>query len=57
VVTLEAVSSLRGRLATRFRKDDLRYLCNVGMLTTGFDAPATNVLYHASNGHGDRPAC
>ncbi|MBN1210829.1 MAG: hypothetical protein JXB05_38630 [Myxococcaceae bacterium] len=28
----------------RFRGGDLRFLCNVGVLTTGFDAPKADVV-------------
>jgi hypothetical protein len=38
-VTGETSSEDRDRLLTRFRSGQLKYLCNVNVLTTGFDAP------------------
>lgn len=38
-VTGESSSEDRDRLLQRFRAGDLKYLCNVNVLTTGFDAP------------------
>lgn len=38
-VTGETSSEERDRLLHRFRTGDLKYLCNVNVLTTGFDAP------------------
>jgi DNA repair protein RadD len=35
----ETPSARRGELLDRFRSGDLKYLCNVNVLTTGFDAP------------------
>jgi len=34
----------RDRLVARFKKGDLRYLVNVGVLTTGFDAPQVDCV-------------
>lgn len=34
----------RSDAVTRFREGELRFLCNVGVLTTGFDAPRTDVV-------------
>ncbi|MBN8603512.1 MAG: hypothetical protein J0M26_20925 [Planctomycetes bacterium] len=38
-VTGETLSEERDRLLQRFRSGDLKYLCNVNVMTTGFDAP------------------
>jgi DNA repair protein RadD len=38
-VTGETSSEDRERLLRRFRSGELKYLCNVNVLTTGFDAP------------------
>jgi DNA repair protein RadD len=38
-VTGETSKADRRELLTRFRHGQLKYLCNVGVLTTGFDAP------------------
>jgi len=38
-VTGETSSEDRDRLLSRFRSGQLKYLCNVNVLTTGFDAP------------------
>ncbi|MFO0975956.1 MAG: DEAD/DEAH box helicase family protein [Planctomycetaceae bacterium] len=38
-VTGETPSGERDRLLERFKSGDLRFLCNVNVLTTGFDAP------------------
>jgi len=38
-VTGDTESGERDRLLDRFRAGDLKYLCNVNVLTTGFDAP------------------
>ena len=35
----ETPTADRDRLLTRFKDGDLKYLCNVNVLTTGFDAP------------------
>lgn len=34
----------RSDAVTRFRSGELRFLCNVGVLTTGFDAPQADVV-------------
>jgi superfamily II DNA or RNA helicase len=34
----------RSDAVTRFREGELRFLCNIGVLTTGFDAPRTDVV-------------
>ena len=57
LLTLEGVSaaaidhrtepSVRRRYVDRFRRKDLRVLANYGVLTQGFDAPATNAIYVA----------
>jgi DNA repair protein RadD len=38
-VTGETPDGVRAALLSRFRAGDLKYLCNVNVLTTGFDAP------------------
>lgn len=57
LLTLEGVSaaaidyrtepSVRRRYVERFRQGDLRVLANFGVLTQGFDAPATRAIYVA----------
>jgi superfamily II DNA or RNA helicase len=57
LLTLEGVSaaaidhrtepSVRRRYVDRFRQRELRVLTNYGVLTQGFDAPATNAIYVA----------
>jgi superfamily II DNA or RNA helicase len=39
--------SIRRRYVDRFRNGDLQVLTNYGVLTQGFDAPATNAIYVA----------
>ncbi|QDV53719.1 DEAD/DEAH box helicase [Gimesia fumaroli] len=38
-ITGETPSGERDRLIEEFKNGDLKYLCNIGVLTTGFDAP------------------
>jgi superfamily II DNA or RNA helicase len=57
LLTLEGISaaaidhrtepSIRRRYVDRFRRRELRVLTNYGVLTQGFDAPATNAIYVA----------
>ena len=57
LLTLEGVSaaaidyrtepSVRRRYVDRFRRGDLQVLANFGVLTQGFDAPATRAIYVA----------
>jgi superfamily II DNA or RNA helicase len=44
LVTADTPRAERYAAIERFRKGDLRYLCNVGVLSTGFDAPVTDVV-------------
>lgn len=44
VVTGKTPRGARASLIKEFRDGKLRYLCNVGVLTTGFDAPKANVV-------------
>jgi superfamily II DNA or RNA helicase len=44
VVTGETPRAERLDAIERFRSGDLRFLCNVGVLTMGFDAPKTDVV-------------
>jgi DNA repair protein RadD len=44
LVTGETPQGERVATIERFRKGRVKYLCNVGVLTTGFDAPATDVV-------------
>ena len=44
LVTGAMASSARDRVIGRFRKGDLRFLANVGVLTTGFDAPHVDLV-------------
>lgn len=43
-VTGESSSTERQQLLTRFREGHLKYLSNVGVLTTGFDAPGIDCV-------------
>jgi DNA repair protein RadD len=44
VVTGETPRSLRRRRIDKFRQGELQFLCNYGVLTTGFDAPKVRVV-------------
>jgi DNA repair protein RadD len=44
VVTSETPRSLRRGWIDEFRSGELQYLCNYGVLTTGFDAPKVRVV-------------
>ncbi len=44
MVTGETPRAERVAAIERFRSGEVRFLCNVGVLTTGFDAPATDVV-------------
>lgn len=44
VVTGESSSLERGNYLERFKRRELRYLCNVDLLTTGFDAPCIDAI-------------
>lgn len=44
VVTGQTPRSERADVIERFRSGHLRFLCNVGVLTTGFDAPRADVV-------------
>jgi superfamily II DNA or RNA helicase len=44
VVTAQTPRSERADVIERFRSGDLRFLCNVGVLATGFDAPTANAV-------------
>jgi DNA repair protein RadD len=44
VVTGKTRRAQRAAIIEQFRSGDLRFLCNVGVLTTGFDAPKANVV-------------
>jgi len=44
VVTGQTPRSERADVIERFRSGQLRFLCNVGVLTTGFDAPRADVV-------------
>jgi DNA repair protein RadD len=44
VVTAKTSRSQRAATIEDFRTGGLRFLCNVGVLTTGFDAPKANVV-------------
>ena len=44
LVTGAMASGARDRVIGRFRKGDLRFLANVGVLTTGFDAPHVDLV-------------
>jgi DNA repair protein RadD len=44
VVTGKTPRGQRAAIIERFRNENLKFLCNVGVLTTGFDAPKANVV-------------
>jgi hypothetical protein len=44
LVTGETPADERAKLVERFRAGDIRALCNVGVFTTGFDAPNVDVV-------------
>lgn len=44
VITGNTPRGQRAGIIESFRHDNLKYLCNVGVLTTGFDAPKANVI-------------
>jgi DNA repair protein RadD len=44
VVTGETPIAARHAIIDRFRQGELRFLCNVSVLTTGFDAPLTDTV-------------
>lgn len=44
LVTADTPRAERVAAIERFRNGQVRFLCNVGVLTTGFDAPATDVV-------------
>jgi DNA repair protein RadD len=44
IVTGESTSLERGANLERFKRRQLRYLCNVDVLTTGFDAPGIDAI-------------
>ncbi len=43
-ITAKTPRGQRAAIIERFRSGTLRFLCNVGVLTTGFDAPKANVV-------------